>query len=185
MWPRGSTWLAAAELGSYRDDVSDPSESEELDEVAYGALAARRLQWDSLLWQVPVLGLTAQAFLFTIALDPDSTRFSRVVASLLSLTATLMSMQLMASDRRAEVTDAHWLGELEQRHSRTQVHGVAFRDRRNQMSPDVRFPVGWLLRFRSINVWMVGLALFGVAAIAVLIVTFAAPEWLAGPPDVP
>lgn len=43
------------------------------DASGYAALAERRLQWDSLLWQVPVLSLTAQAFLFTIALSPGGT----------------------------------------------------------------------------------------------------------------
>ena len=51
-------------------------ESGQADDATYGALATRRLQWDNLLWQVPILGLTAQAFLFTIALDPGSTRFA-------------------------------------------------------------------------------------------------------------
>ncbi|MER6612681.1 hypothetical protein [Streptomyces xantholiticus] len=38
------------------------------DTVVYQAVAARRMQWDALLWQVPALSLTAQAFLFTITL---------------------------------------------------------------------------------------------------------------------
>ncbi len=75
----------------------------------YEVVAARRLQWDALLWQVPALSLTAQAFLLTIVLGPNSSRFARIVSAVLSLAAALMSMQLMASDRRAEVTDAHWL----------------------------------------------------------------------------
>jgi len=152
------------------------------DDSAYQALAARRLQWDNLLWQVPILGLTAQAFLFTIALDPGSTRFARVVACLLSLVATALCMQLMASDRRAEVSDARWLSELELERGGTAIHGEAFRDRRNTTDPDVAFPVKPLLRFRSFNVWMSGLALFGAAAIAVLVVTFVQPEWLTGHP---
>jgi hypothetical protein len=33
------------------------------EDQVYQAVAARRLQWDNLVWQVPVLSLTAQAFL--------------------------------------------------------------------------------------------------------------------------
>lgn len=100
------------------------------DDSVYEALAARRLQWDSLLWQVPVLGLTAQAFLFTIALDPASSRLARMISSSRSVVATLMCMQLMASDRRAEVADAHWLSDIEAETGRVRIHGRGFRDRR-------------------------------------------------------
>lgn len=36
-------------------------------ELVFQAVAQRRLQHDMLMWQVPALGLTAQAFLLTIA----------------------------------------------------------------------------------------------------------------------
>jgi len=128
------------------------------------------MQWDSLLGQVPVVGLTAQAFLFTIALDPASSRLARVISASLSVVATLMCMHLMASDRRAEVTDAHWLRDIETQTGRLGIHGAAFRDRRDATDPDVKFPVRWLLKARSLNVWMAGLAAFGLAALVVLTV---------------
>jgi hypothetical protein len=40
------------------------------------------MQWDALLWQVPSLSLPAQAFLLTIALGPDASRTSRLLAGL-------------------------------------------------------------------------------------------------------
>lgn len=43
------------------------------------------------------------------------------------------------------------------------------------------FPVRWLLKVRSFNVWMAGLAAFGFAALLVLAVTLAQPEWLEAP----
>lgn len=52
------------------------------DHTVYSVVASRRLQWDNLLWQVPVLGLTAQAFLFTTALGSGD-RWSKVIASVL------------------------------------------------------------------------------------------------------
>jgi hypothetical protein len=62
---------------------------------AYAAVAARRTQFDQLVWQVPVLSLTAQAFLFSIALSPDGTRTIRIIASLLSLVMSFLSLHLM------------------------------------------------------------------------------------------
>ena len=80
----------------------------------YQAVAARRLQWDNLLWQVPVLSLTAQAFLFTTALNADAAGWGRIVASLLSLIISVLSILLMARHRQGELTDAHWLERFEQ-----------------------------------------------------------------------
>jgi hypothetical protein len=72
---------------------------------AYAAVAARRTQFDQLVWQVPVLSLTAQAFLFSIALSPDGTRTTRIIASLLSLVMTLSLLLLEGG--LAVLTDHH------------------------------------------------------------------------------
>jgi hypothetical protein len=64
------------------------------------AVAARRTQFDQLVWQVPVLSLTAQAFLYSIALSPDGTRTTRVIASLLPLVMTFLSLHLMVKHRQ-------------------------------------------------------------------------------------
>jgi hypothetical protein len=59
--------------------TSEPTEAAVLAE--YAAIAARRTQWDSLLWQVPTLSLTAQAFLFTIALTQGNDAWARIISS--------------------------------------------------------------------------------------------------------
>ena len=82
-------------------------------ERVYEVVAQRRLQWDNLVWQVPVVGLTAQAFLFTIALSTGNSQFARATAAFLALVAALLSMQLMARQRQSELTDAHWLNAYE------------------------------------------------------------------------
>ena len=51
--------------------------------LVYEVIAGRRNTYDGLLWQMPMLGLTAQAFLFTIALGSGG-RFARITASLLT-----------------------------------------------------------------------------------------------------
>lgn len=57
----------------------------------YAAVAARRTQFDNLLWQVPVLTITAQAFLFTIALGADTQPVARIISCVLSLLITFLS----------------------------------------------------------------------------------------------
>jgi hypothetical protein len=86
-----------------------------LSREAYAAVAARRTQFDQLVWQVPVLSLTAQAFLFSIALSSDGTRTTRIIASLLSLVMTFLSLHLMVKHRQAEVADSQWLEAYEEK----------------------------------------------------------------------
>jgi hypothetical protein len=67
----------------------------DLSRETYAIVAARRTQFDQLVWQVPVLSLTAQAFLFSIALSHNSTecvRLSQIRAQgAVMITATLSS----------------------------------------------------------------------------------------------
>jgi hypothetical protein len=70
-------------------------------------------QHDLLMWQVPVLSLTAQAFLLTIVLGGNSTPTSRVLASALALLASILSMQLMAKHRWHVKVERKWLAEFE------------------------------------------------------------------------
>lgn len=146
----------------------------------YQAVAARRAQWDNLVWQVPVLSLTAQAFLFTIALGVGVSRTARIISALLSLIITLLSVSLMARHRQAEVTDALWLEAYERNviGSSEPVHGPAWRVRRDATSIDA----GWIGRFipmpRAFGTWVIGLSLFGVAALVVLGVAISGSDLL-------
>ena len=65
----------------------------------YQVVAARRQNFDSMVWQVPALALTAQAFLMTIALGPGTGHLARIAAGLLSALAALMSGQLLLRQR--------------------------------------------------------------------------------------
>ena len=81
---------------------------------AYEMLATRRNQQDSMLWQVPALALTAQAFLLTIALGGDAIpAFSRALAAGLGLVVACMTMQLMAKHRHLTELDNAWLALME------------------------------------------------------------------------
>lgn len=147
-------------------------------ELVYNAVAARRLQWDSLLWQVPTLSLTAQAFLFTIALGADSSRTARTVSCLLSLMVTFLSVTLMARYRQGELNDAHWLERFEKENGLPVAHGKQFsRDRAGEP-----LQAGWIGRLIPLvpgfKTWVIGLSLFGLAAILVLTLTWITPSFL-------
>ncbi|WP_375424829.1 hypothetical protein [uncultured Friedmanniella sp.] len=145
----------------------------ELD-LMYQAVAARRLQWDNLLWQVPVLSLTAQAFLFTTALGADVHGWARALAALLSLIISVLSILLMGRHRQGELTGAHWLERYEQQVLGVGpwgAHGEPVRDAREFEGLDA----GWVGRRIPLRpmfaVWVVGLGLFGLAAIGVVVQT--------------
>jgi hypothetical protein len=124
-----------------------------------------------------LLSLTAQAFLFTIALGPDTQRLPRSIACLLSLLITFLTVHLLTRHRQAEITDARMLESWEEAAHVTTAHGGAWRARRNVQSSDAWFftPLEKLPGYRT---WAVGLSLFGVAALAILVVTWLAPGWL-------
>jgi hypothetical protein len=150
-------------------------------DLMYAAVTARRLQWDNLIWQVPLLSLTAQAFLFTIALGGESRQASRIVACLLSLIVTFLCITLMARHRQAEIYDARWLERFEESHwpDVTAVHGRPFRAGRSAAKVDG----GWTDRIVPIlpgyKTWVTGLLLFGLASAAALITAIVAPNVLA------
>jgi hypothetical protein len=142
-------------------------------ERVYDVVAQRRLQWDNLVWQVPVVGLTAQAFLFTIALSAGNSQFARATASFLALVAALLSMQLMARQRQSELTDAHWLNAYEQETFGFSVHGEPWREKRDEISV-----AGPFSKVGAFHVWMVGFSLYAIAALVILAVTFLVPRAL-------
>lgn len=151
------------------------------DQIMYHAVSARRLQWDNLVWQVPLLSLTAQAFLFTIALGEGSSRVARAIAALLSLVATVLSIALMARHRQAELADAAWLEQYERhRFGESQaVHGETFRKRRDATKLNAP-PIGDLIPILpGFVTWVVRLGVFGLAALAVLLLTALFPNVLA------
>ena len=149
----------------------EPTESAKI--AAYSAVAARRTAWDTLLWQVPVLSLTAQPFLFTIALggaDP----WGRMIAAFLSLDISIISIMLMGRHRQAELHDAHWLEAFEVRQlhlGASGAQGTAFRATRDMEGLDAG-RIGNLVPLRPMfGYWVLGLALFGLAAIVVMVRT--------------
>lgn len=143
----------------------------------YAAVAARRTQFDNLVWQVPVLSITAQAFLVTISLGADTSPVVRTISCVLSLIVSFLTVQIFTRHRQAEITDAHWLEEYKKRHSLPGGHGYYWRQLREQTSADAG-PFTPLARLRGYQTWAIGLSMFGVASIVVLIISIGWPQLL-------
>ena len=127
----------------------------------YQVVAARRQNFDSMVWQVPVLSLTAQAFLLVIALGSGSGHLARIAAGLLSAVTALMSVQLVQRQRLHELADAKWLESFEQDRGWEQIHQPS-KDR--VAAAGVR-PRG-LAKRPSYQLWIAGLVLFGAIGLA-------------------
>lgn len=159
-------------------DEGAPAQPVPSPDAVYAALASRRTQFDNLLWQAPVLSLTAQAFLMTIALGGDVSRYARTVGCVLSIVVAFLSVQILTRHRQAEITDAHWLRDLESDlpvHYR--VHGPAWADRRNSTSPNVGV-FDWFSRLPGYYTWAVGLSVFGLASLTTLVIEWTYPALL-------
>ncbi len=122
-----------------------------IDDAQYGVLNARRDSFNNLLWQTPVLSLTAQAFLFATILSSDVTIGARRLAAALAFITALASVQLLFKHRFMESLHATILAEHER---------VLGRYEANQ----VFSPATWLTKIKSHVVWAVLLLLFAVAA---------------------
>jgi hypothetical protein len=133
-----------------------------------------------MVWQTPALGMTAQAFLLTLALAPDSSRWARLLAGVLSLALSLMVMQLMAKHRRHEMLDSLLLNRIEAASGLESILGTCPHASPAQRPPDDLQHVStrlrrstpgpsWFWAMSSYELWMAGLALFAVVAVAVIV----------------
>lgn len=84
-----------------------------MEESQYQILNARRDSFNNLVWQTPIVSLTAQAFLFTIILSKGASELGRTFAAILSLIVALMSLQLFEKHRFMEKKHAEILHAFE------------------------------------------------------------------------
>jgi hypothetical protein len=155
-------------------DYENGEEHEGLEQ--YAVVANRRQQWDILLWQMPTMALTGEAFLLTIALAGSTSQAGRIVASALAMIVALAALQL---------ADAAWLSEHERAHGASEIHGLTWRDRRIAIVRDQLHSKSFTDRlvartyhFRSIVVWFWTMVLIALTACAVLVLAIADPALL-------
>lgn len=115
---------------------------EPIDELtSYEAINERYVSHNELMWQTPVLAMTAMAFLLTIALGGGEHWMRALAAGLSALIATI-SAQLMAKHSDSQIRDAELLHLIERRRGMLQLH----------RKPDpVTAPFS--LRFDGLNRW--------------------------------
>jgi hypothetical protein len=125
--------------------------------------------YTTLLWQVPALSLTAQAFLFTTALAKDADPGARVVTGILSVVASLMSIYLMFSHRihaerqgRVAIDLALQLG-AKWGWEEYRGHGTEYRGRGGAAGVWAGVNRG------SFALWILGLGLFGLVGLGAAI----------------
>lgn len=137
-----------------KDSNKSTSNEEEKMLVQYQIISDRRISQDELMWQVPALSFTAQAFLFTIALGSGISMESRLISSFLIIISSSMSLQLMSKHRYLEIENSRLLENIEKKLVIDLLHS---KDSKNKPSR--------LAKFSSYKIWMIGMSLFLLIAI--------------------
>ncbi len=70
-------------------------------------LTQRRTSFHSALWQTPALSVTAQSFVLTIQLGPDTSAFARSLAAITGIVIGVVTLQIILRHRYMEMHD--WL----------------------------------------------------------------------------
>jgi hypothetical protein len=131
----------------------------------YSMISTRRLQYDNLLWQTPVMSMIGMSFLFQIALGNGSPT-DRIIASALAFFAAVASAHLLLKHRYYEVYCARLLQSIEEEKKLQPI---------NKRLPKEKGPLGW----SAYLVWLGLLSIFAVTALAIGIMAFAETQ-LAG-----
>ncbi len=135
-------------------------------ESQYNIVAARRESLNTLLWHTPVLSLTAQAFLFIIALGPETSQIARIVSAALAFIAAIASIQLFTRHRSFEKISAQWLSKFEVSERNKTYDPINLRINHSEGKGFLSRIFSW----SSFHVWYVTLAMFAVAALWIITV---------------
>ncbi|MFZ0226466.1 MAG: hypothetical protein WAL41_05875, partial [Mycobacterium sp.] len=160
---------AAARRGGHGRKPGDlqPGDKVALLNVYTGQFAS----YTTLLWQVPALGLTAQAFLMTIVLgggSPSVSPAARFTASVLSIVIALASTRLMHDQRARAINHAELAKRLSYRLSLTNLVGSSFS--LDDAVPDKGTDTQnvWAVNHWIYHIWAGCMYLFGVADLVVI-----------------
>ncbi len=149
-------------------------------ELAYELVWFRALDKDVQMWQAPALALTAQSFLLTISLGSGSSPAARMISAALAALIAGMSIQLMIKHQWLLRKD---FDQLEVFEEVLEFKGLNFRrwgvDQGKQAQSPLTRPTFWR-EFRSVLLWQMGLALFGITSIAIFVLAIVDPQLLEG-----
>jgi hypothetical protein len=167
-------------------DLEQAQIPDELTGTVYTAVANRRTAFDTLMWQVPALGLTAQAFLLTLAYGASSSEAARLVASVLALAVAVAAIQTMRKHQANELTDARMLESIEC------TVGITVAGAHPHAKPEARAKAvenkefeKWSVRKRSFQLWVWSLRLFAGAALVAGAIALSGSSILEGKHDEP
>jgi hypothetical protein len=108
--PEPARLIISADLAHLREITEPPHDSDislAADKLALLTVYTTQFgSYTTMLWQVPALGLTAQAFLMTIALGSPISDDARIAASALSMIIAWASQNLMHSQRGRAINQA-------------------------------------------------------------------------------
>ena len=82
--------------------------------LQYQVLSERRINHNSLLWNVPSMLFVAQTFMWTITLNNKNNILIRCGISLLSIIISYISFQMFERNRLMEVADAEQMYSIEE-----------------------------------------------------------------------
>lgn len=124
--------------------------------------------YTTMLWQVPALGLTAQAFLMTIALGSPISDDARIAASALSIIIAWASQRLMHSQRGRAINQAELARRVSSELSLKQFLGGDFAledaEPKRTNAQDV-----WQVDHRIYAMWKICMLIFGAINTVVII----------------
>ena len=118
-------------------------------------LMSRRELDDTSLWQAPALGLTAQAFLLTIALDNSATGAARLMSSVLAFITAAASLYLIGRKRHQAS-----LNEKEFKKLAKSLYGVELSIKFSDRAKEADYSIPWYLGLTAPVVWMIALSIF-------------------------
>ena len=110
----------------------------------YSALVTKQSNHDQMLWQTPVIALTAQAFLLTIVFDWSRAEIHRTLCGLVSVFIGLLTWQLFLRHSALEKHASVELEAFEKKYFEQVIH----------VAPVV---TGCIARWRSRRIWAWGL----------------------------
>lgn len=149
-------WPGTAQL------VQQTSASKYLAET-YAAISSQADTHNALMWQTPVLAMTAQAFLLTIGLGSEISPIARLAAAGLSLVVSILSIQLMLKHSAMQLRDHTALEDIERRRGMAVYHVKPILSGTGLKA--------WLTRQRSREWWLAGMATFGIVSLTIAVVS--------------
>ena len=149
----------------------------------YQIVNSRRLQWDNLFWQVPLISISGVSFLFTIIFNPATSHFSRIISCFLAIVVSSASLSTLARHRLSEVHDANLLAGIELLRFKVSVHGQGFKEVRKKFNKSHGkkydlwdFIVRGSNQGRAYPVWIAVFIIFILVAILIAIADFISPD---------